>query len=370
MKTEVSAALEAIALIEHFLSLFGDIFTFYFNTNSEILFLCLMNMGQHLLKIVRILFLGFALNDVPPSSCYIHAFINQFTMFTSLAAGCLLIFTLYGAVAHPMFFSKHYMNYRPYTYGFIMVYTALHVFIGLWEPIFIGYDQKHIDELPNCGCGLRDKLYQYLFGSVCFTLPFTIPAVYCSCVIIYKIVVVPRSSIKKQIVANTKMSFTRWIKILCYSVFITLLSFANLFQDVRNGIASQYHHIYNEDDNLGPVYFFTASSGILIFLFTNSRTQIKKKLGYKVDDDSEDYQYTTNPSSSNTSFYKRDGNESMISAPSNVNYQNNTSYATSPAYFNNITSPIPYDNISPVNLDNTSPLAFEQQGSPRIYNKI
>jgi len=73
------------------------------------------------------------------------------------------------------------MNYRPYTYGFIMVYTALHVFIGLWEPIFIGYDQKHIDELPNCGCGLRDKLYQYLFGSVCFTLPFTIPAVYCSC---------------------------------------------------------------------------------------------------------------------------------------------------------------------------------------------
>jgi len=59
-----------------------------------------------------------------------------------------------------------------------MIYTSLHVLIGLFEQIFIGYDTS---QLQNCGCGLRKKLYQYVFGSAVFTLPFTIPAVYCSC---------------------------------------------------------------------------------------------------------------------------------------------------------------------------------------------
>jgi len=354
--------LEAIALVEHFLSLFGDIFTLYFNSNREILFLCFMNMGQHILKIVRILFLGFALDNFEvfnPTSCYIHAFINQFTMFTSLAAACLLIFTLYGVIVHPNFYSKYYVRYRPYTYGFIMVYTALHVLIGLFEQIFIGYEPMVRANLQNCGCGLRTKLYQYVFGSAVFTLPFTIPAVYCSCIIIYKIIVVPRNSIKKQITSSTKMSFTRWVKILCYSVLITLLSFANLIQDVLNGIKAEHdpNGLSNEDDSLGYVYFFTASSGILIFLFTNSRNQIKKKLGYSVKNDESNFNSNYN-ASSNSSLYKK-SNMSLVSGP-NGKYNINSSriYATNPQYFNNSSTSIGIDNV----------IMPYDQGSPNIYD--
>jgi len=353
--------LEAIALVEHFLSLFGDIFTLYFNSNREILFLCFMNMGQHILKIVRILFLGFALENFEstnPTNCYIHAFINQFTMFTSLSAACLLIFTLYGVIVHPNFYSKYYVRYRPYTYGFIMIYTSLHVLIGLFEQIFIGYDTS---QLQNCGCGLRKKLYQYVFGSAVFTLPFTIPAVYCSCIVIYKIIVIPRSSIKKQITSSTKMSFTRWVKILCYSVLITLLSFANLIQDVQNGILAEHSDGLEskEDDNLGYVYFFTASSGILIFLFTNSRNQIKKKLGYSVkNDDSVMNSNYMNASSTNSSLYKK-SNISLVSGPNGkYNINSTRAYATNPQYFINSSTPIGIDNI----------VMPYDQGSPNIYD--
>jgi len=85
----VTPTLEALALIEHFLSLFGDIFTYYFNVNSEILFLCVLNMGQHILKISRIIFSGFALENSSNFNCYINAFLNFFTMNSSFSAACL-----------------------------------------------------------------------------------------------------------------------------------------------------------------------------------------------------------------------------------------------------------------------------------------
>jgi len=80
------------------------------------------------------------------------------------------------------------------------------------------------------------------------------------------------------------MSFTRWIKILCYAVFLSLLSYLNLYSDIKKGIEAE-KNIKKEQENLGYTYFITASSGILIFLFTNSRNQIKRKFGIKVKND-------------------------------------------------------------------------------------
>jgi len=280
----VTPTLEALALIEHFLSFFGDCFTFYFNVNSEILFLCILNMSQHVLKITRIIFNGFMMENASKFTCYYNAFFNFFSMNASLSAACLLIYTLYAAMVHPLFFSKYYKRLRPYIYIFIIVYTAIYCFVPVYEPVIIGYDSKYISEQSNCSSAYRSKFYQYLFGSSFFNLPFTLPVIYCSIVIIHRIVVVPRSFIKKQIATNTKMSFTRWIKILCYAVFLSLLSYLNLYSDIKKGIEAE-KNIKKEQENLGYTYFITASSGILIFLFTNSRNQIKRKFGIKVKND-------------------------------------------------------------------------------------
>jgi len=86
----VSPILERIVIIEHTLSLVGVFLTLYFNNNPEIIFMCILNMCQHILKLIRFVIFGFTFgNTVNPIICYFHSFFNNFTLNSSLAAACL-----------------------------------------------------------------------------------------------------------------------------------------------------------------------------------------------------------------------------------------------------------------------------------------
>ncbi|ORX48153.1 hypothetical protein BCR36DRAFT_329773 [Piromyces finnis] len=279
-----SPILERITIIEHTLSLVGVILTLYFNSNPEIIFLCSVNMCQHLLKIIRLVVYGFEIKKpVNPLICYIHSFCNNFTLNISLTAACLLIFTLYAAIFHNKIFSRYYKQYRFFIYLFIIIYTTSYIFAALYEPIIMGYSKEHIEEYSNCTTGYRYRLYQFVFISSVFNLPFTITTFFCSIIIVYKIFVLPRPSLKRIITKNTKMSFSRWIKILFYTFCLTILSFINIYSETKKGIESE--NGVKEIEKIDPIYLITASSGILIFLFTNSFNQIKRKLGGVVQDD-------------------------------------------------------------------------------------
>lgn len=282
---------EIAALLVHILSLMGDCLTTYFNNNMNIKFLSIMDIGQHLTKIIRIIIFGFGLEHSPAWFCYLHSFLNHFTHNSALTLSCFVIFNLYAAIVYPLFFSKYHKVIRPYVYIFTMVYNAIFILIALYEPLFIGYSLKRIENSHNCSSGYRYRLYQYILTSATSNLPFSISAVICTGIIIHKIRITPRKTLKYQLTKRTNISFSRWIKILLMSVIVTLFSFLNLYNDVMNGIAVENGTKY-EVETLGSTYYFTASSGILLFVLTNSSHQIKKKLGIKNSTYDLDYKYS------------------------------------------------------------------------------
>ncbi|ORX83935.1 hypothetical protein BCR32DRAFT_291683 [Anaeromyces robustus] len=280
----ISKNLEITALIVHILSFLGDTATIYFNNNIEVKFLCILNGCQHLLKIYRILVYGFALLNAPNWFCYLHGIINAFTNEASITTSCLIVFTLYIALIFPLFYSEHYRKKRPLILAFVVIYNLSYTIFILYEPLVVGYSAEYLAEAENCSSAYRNHLYQYVMGSPLFNLPFNILTIFCTGVINYKIIMVPRKSLKKQITTMVKMSFSRCVKILFYCFFLTLISFVNLIQDINNGINVRDGY-FKEKEVIGVPYLLTASSGILILIFTNSLNQIKRKFGIRVKDD-------------------------------------------------------------------------------------
>jgi hypothetical protein len=189
---------------------------------------------------------------------------------------CFIIFNLYAALKHPLYFAKYHKKIRPYAYIFTIVYIGIFIFASLFEPIFRPYSDEEIANRHNCSSAYRYRLYQYLLTSPLISIPFSIFSVYCTFVIIHKITVTPKSSVKNQVMIRTKIPLSRWIYILFISIAITVLTMLNLLSDINNGL-----HPENEREKLGTLYYFTASTGIIIFLVSLSPSQIKYLFGVK-----------------------------------------------------------------------------------------
>jgi len=280
----ITAFKEYCILLIHFISLAGDLATIYFNNNNEIILLGLVNSVQHLTKILRIIGYGFLMVDSPSWFCYLYSFINSYTNNTTLTISCLIIFVLFAALFFPGYYSDNYYKIKPTIYGFVFIYNGIFALISLYEPLIMGYSSKYIAESFNCSSGYRHRLYQFILGSSIFNIPFNFIAIVCTGVIIYKIFVAPRKAIKRQITTRVKMSFSRSVKILCFCAFFSLIAFFNLYNDINNGIAVE-KGVKKEYEAISVTYILTATSGIFIFIFTNSFNQIKRKFGYHIKDD-------------------------------------------------------------------------------------
>ncbi|ORX78097.1 hypothetical protein BCR32DRAFT_270259 [Anaeromyces robustus] len=315
---------ETIALVEHIIAFFCDLATVFFNNNTNIKFLCFIDIGQHIIKIIRIVIYGFALISSPPWFCYFHFFVNHFTHNSFISLACIVIFNLYAAIIHPASFSKYQGKIRPYIYIFVIIYTSIFVLAALYEPLILKYSVKHINESHNCSSAYRYKLYQYLLTSPITNLPFTIPAIICTFIMIYKIRVIPRDTLKNQISSTTKISFSRWLKILFVTFAITIISFLNLYCDIRNGIRAQ-KNIEKEEEKLGIIYYLTASSGILVFILSNSCNEIKKKLGLMKEWTTTDF-YSFDTSNVQESFNPHLYYPSRKDSINNMRYSRNSSF--------------------------------------------
>ncbi|ORX75616.1 hypothetical protein BCR32DRAFT_285032 [Anaeromyces robustus] len=293
---------EIAALIIHILSFLGDSFTLYFNNNGNIKFLSVLDMGQHLTKMVRIYLYGFAMEASPTWFCYLHSFLNHFTHNSSLTLSCFVIYNLYTAIVHPILFSKYQKIVCPYFYIFTIIYNALFTLMALYEPLFIHYSIEQINNSHNCSSGYRYRLYQFLLTSATPNLPFTLTAIFCTVIIIHKIKITSRVTLKNQLTKRTNISFNRWLKILLMSITITLFSFLNLYNDIKGGLASE-KNIKKEEESLSYIYLFTASSGIILLLLTNSLHQVKRKLKLKNDAYINDYNLQNNNSENNKINY-------------------------------------------------------------------
>eukprot|EP00833_Pecoramyces_ruminatium_P008520 jgi/Orpsp1_1/1182552/evm.model.c7180000081738.1 len=295
----ISKYQEIGALAVHIASFVGDLLTAYFNNNMNIKVLSLMDIGQHITKIIRILMYGFALEGSPAWFCYLHSFFNHFTHNCALTLSCFVIFNLYAAIVYPFFFSKYQNIIRPYVYTFTIIYNAICIVAALYEPLFIGYTVERIESSHNCSSGYRYRLYQYVLTSSTSNLPFSIFAIICTGIIVHKIRITPRSTLKHQLSKRTNISFSRWIRILLMSFIVTGFSFLNLYNDIMNGIAAENGTKY-EQETLGSTYYFTASSGVLLFVLANSGRQIKSKLGLKQTSSNNEYQGSKSTSSKNS----------------------------------------------------------------------
>ncbi|KAL6628306.1 hypothetical protein U3516DRAFT_521629, partial [Neocallimastix sp. 'constans'] len=311
----ITTTQETTALIEHFLSLFSTWITMYFNNNTNIQVLAFMDMLQHVIKIIRIYVYNFELEDAPTWFCNVHAFFNYFSHNCVISLSCVIIFNLYAAIKYPIPFSKYHKKIRPWVYLFIVGYIGAFVLTALYEPLFLPYTPAQLENRHNCSSAYRYKLYQYVLTSPINNLPFILPAIYCTAYIIYKISITPRSIIKKQIINQTKISFSRWIKILFIFFALALLSFINLYNDLKNGINAEKG--YGEIEKIGLTYVLTATSGILIMIFTVSHHKIKVKLGIKTSNNytsgygiQSSFVYSNSHSKTNSIYFSRSNDNS------------------------------------------------------------
>eukprot|EP00833_Pecoramyces_ruminatium_P016084 jgi/Orpsp1_1/1190116/evm.model.d7180000076667.1 len=173
---------EKIVLGEHSVSLISLFFSYYFNDNSNIKCLALVDMLQHIIKIVRILCFGFQLDygKTPYIFCIIHSFINDFTRNGVVTFSCFIIISLYIAYKRPIAFARNHRKYRGYLYFFIVLYIASFILISLNEAIFFKYTEDEMRARNNCFAGYRYKLYQYILISPIPNIVFIVPAMVCS----------------------------------------------------------------------------------------------------------------------------------------------------------------------------------------------
>eukprot|EP00833_Pecoramyces_ruminatium_P005162 jgi/Orpsp1_1/1179194/evm.model.c7180000068372.1 len=225
----ISKFQEILALTEHIISFACTWITMYSNRNSNIQFLALMDMWQHFVKIFRILFYGFELKGAPIWFCVFHSFLNYFSHNCVIILSCFIIYNLYFAMKHPLYFAKYNKKIRPYVFFFTMVYISIFVSAALYEPVFQTYSDEEIKNRNNCSSAYRYRLYQYLLTSPLISIHFTLIAIYCTIVIIHKIKTTPKSTIRNQIIVRTRIPLKRWINILIICCSIALLSFLNLF---------------------------------------------------------------------------------------------------------------------------------------------
>jgi len=113
---------EIAALLVHILSLMGDCLTTYFNNNMNIKFLSIMDIGQHLTKIIRIIIFGFGLEHSPAWFCYLHSFLNHFTHNSALTLSCLYVFIIY-------IYMKLFNKYIYFVFLYITNLTFIFFFI-------------------------------------------------------------------------------------------------------------------------------------------------------------------------------------------------------------------------------------------------
>ncbi|KAG4108368.1 hypothetical protein H8356DRAFT_1021176 [Neocallimastix lanati (nom. inval.)] len=272
----ISKTKEFIALFEHIVSFICTWLTMYLNNNSNIQFLALMNMWQHFIKILRIMIYGFQLENAPNWFCIFHSFMNYFSNNCVLLLSCYIIYNLYAAMKHPLYYAKYHIIIRPYVFLFITIYIGIFILASLYEPIFTPYSQTEISQRHNCSSAYRYRFYQYFLTSPLISLHFIILAIYCSIVIIHKIRTTPKSTITNEVIVRTKISLSKWIFILLICGGLALLSLFNLISDIYNGL-----HPENEREKLGILYYLTATSGIIIFFISVSPTKLKNFFGMK-----------------------------------------------------------------------------------------
>ncbi|ORX75615.1 hypothetical protein BCR32DRAFT_271815 [Anaeromyces robustus] len=220
---------------------------------------------------------------------------------------------------YPEFTSEYHMKIRPYIFIFTIIYNAIFIFISLWEPIFYGYSEEQIANSYNCSSGYRYRLYQYLLTSATYNIPFSIAALICTGIVIHKFRITPLAKLKNMLSFGTQISFKRWLRILAMNITICLISFLNLYNDIKNGIASE-NNTKKEEESLGIIYFLTAFSGVLLFILTNSKGQIKKKFGIQTSVNKE-YVSTNTPSIQRSrSMHSRVGSAYSFSFNKNSSY--------------------------------------------------
>jgi len=79
------------SLILHILSFICECLVLYINKNSHIKLLCIYDIAQHLLKIIRIVIFGYEFIGSPLWICILYSFTYHFTHNGSLIISCMYI---------------------------------------------------------------------------------------------------------------------------------------------------------------------------------------------------------------------------------------------------------------------------------------
>jgi len=300
-----TATQENIALAEHIVSFISLIVAYIFNENSNIKCIVFINMLQHIIKIIRIIFFGFDLDYSKTNIwfCIIHSFINDFSRNAVVTFSCVLIFSLYYAYKRPVSFSKNHKKYRRYIYTFVVLFISSFILISLKESIFNQYTPQEMQSRNNCSDAYKYKFYQFLLISPLPNVLFIFPAMFCAISLMFKIKN-PRNDLNITDINNkTNISFSRWIRILLITSILCIISVIYLFIDIKVALKAKIYKV--EKENIDFIYYINASLGILIMIFTVSPSQVKAKFNKKENSIITDYNYKrSNSSSSKTNSNK------------------------------------------------------------------
>eukprot|EP00833_Pecoramyces_ruminatium_P007262 jgi/Orpsp1_1/1181294/evm.model.c7180000076643.1 len=282
---------------------------------------------QHMIKILRIWIYGFYMEESPVWFCNLHYFVNHFSNNILVIIGCFIILYLYMAIKYPNHYAKYNKKMRRYVILISVVHTAVFNLASLYEPLFSKYTEEEIASRHNCHTAYRYRLYQFILGSTVTDIVFIFISIYCS-------------------------------------------------SDIEGGIKAERGE--PEIIKLDSTYFFTASSGILILIFSLTPKQIKYKLGMKVHESSNhcfEYRfskdYTSNISkfdeNSDEFFEKYDRNLSIKlkfdNLYSNVS-KNNDNHDSSDR------SDSSDSNTVNITIDSQKELSCSSKSSPKEYNYI
>jgi len=331
---------EKIAFGEHIASIISLIVAYIFNDNTNIKSMAFVDIIQHIMQIIRLL-IGFDLDYSKTNLwfCILHSFINDFSRNAEVTFSCLLILTLYYAYKRPLFYSNIYKKYRVYINTLIMLFIGSFIFFSLYEPIFNKYTPEEMEIRNNCHAAYRYKFYQYILISPISNLIFIFPAMYFAISLIFTIKNSSKNELEiSQVTKRANISFSRWIKFLIIASILCIISIIYLFIDIKNGARSGRYKV--EKEKIDILYYITASTGILIMIFTLSRNQIREKFN-RSNSITTDYSYRKDSYKNNNQF-----DYSM----NNPIYGDN--YANGNGYSRNINDLSPQNNMRMNGLNN------------------
>jgi hypothetical protein len=297
---------EKIAFGEHIASVISLIVAYIFNDNTNIKCMAIIDLIQHIMQIVRFVSFDFDLDYSKTKNnlwfCILHSFVNDFSRNAEVTFSCFLILTLYYAYKRPISYSKYYKKYRGYIHMLIILFISSFIIFSLYEPIFNKYTPQEMEIRNNCHAAYRYKSYQYILISPLPNIIFIFPAMYCAISLIFTIKNSSKNELEiSQITKRTYISFSRWIKFLIIASILCIISIIYLFIDIKNGAISNINKV--EREKIDILYFFTASTGVLIMIFTLSRNQIRAKFNHDNNSIVTDYSsYGKNSYKNNNQF--------------------------------------------------------------------